>query len=407
MTSTPAPFLPYGRQTIDDDDIAAVTQVLRGDWLTGGPAVSAFEHALADHVKAPSAMVCSTGTSALHLAYAAIGVGEGDCVVVPAITFLATANAAHYLGAEVVFADVDPETGLMMPAHAEAAVLAAQAAGKKVKLLAPVHLSGQTGDPVGMADVASRYGAVVVEDACHALGTSYRDADGVTHLVGAGAHAALTCFSFHPVKTIAMGEGGAVTARMPDLDQTMRILRSHGMTRDPALFQRPDLALGPDGQVNPWYYEMVAEGNNYRATDIQCALGTSQLKKLDVFVARRRHLVDLYQDLLADVPGVRPLGRVAGSTPAWHLAVALIDFDGLGTDRATVMRALAAQGIGSQVHYMPVPWHPYWQGRAVAGPAIPGAESYYRRCLSLPLYPALQDGDVERVVSTLKGVLGA
>lgn len=407
MTSTPAPFLPYGRQTIDDDDIAAVTQVLRGDWLTGGPAVSAFERALADHVQAPAAVVCSTGTSALHLAYGAVGVGEGDCVVVPAITFLATANAARYLGAEVVFADVDPDTGLMMPAHAEAALLAAQAAGKRVKLLAPVHLSGQTGDPVGMAEVASRYGAVVVEDACHALGTSYRDAEGVSHLVGAGAHAALTCFSFHPVKTIAMGEGGAVTSTSPEMDQSLRILRSHGMTRDPALFQRRDLAFAADGQANPWYYEMIAEGNNYRATDIQCALGTSQLQKLDSFVAHRRHLVDLYQDLLADVPGVRPLGRVSGSTPAWHLAVALIDFDGLGTDRATVMRALAAQGIGSQVHYMPVPWHPYWQERAVAGPAIPGAETYYRQCLSLPLYPALQDADVVRVVASLKSVLGA
>lgn len=400
-----AAFLPYGRQMIDDDDIAAVTEVLRGDMLTGGPAVAAFELALGGVVGASQVTVCSTGTSALHIAYAALGVGEGDCVVVPAITFLATANAADYLKARVVFADVDPDTGLMMPDHAEAAILAAQKAGLRVKVIAPVYLNGQTGDPEGMAQVAARYGAQVVEDACHALGSEYQDAQGQLHRVGACDHAALACFSFHPVKTIAMGEGGAISGQSVELDRKMKIFRNHGMTRDASLFQHPDLAFSASGDPNPWYYEMIAEGNNYRASDMQCALGVSQLKKLPAFIERRRQLVELYAKGLPQIAGVHAVGKVKRSRPVWHLAVALIDFDGLGLDRAAVMRALHAQGIGSQVHYLPVPWQPYWKDRAVAGPDLPNAALYYRRCLSLPLYPTLQDSDVERVMDVLQAVL--
>jgi UDP-4-amino-4,6-dideoxy-N-acetyl-beta-L-altrosamine transaminase len=406
VSTSELPFLPYGRQAIDDDDIAAVSTVLRAEYLTGGPAVADFETDLKSITAAAHAVACSTGTAALHLAYSALGVGAGDCVVVPALTFLATANAAHYAGAEVEFADVDANTGLMMPDHAAAALARAQQRGLRVKVLTPVYLSGQTGDPEGMAALAAAHGAVVVEDACHALGSRYRDKAGVEHRVGAGAHAAATCFSFHPVKTIAMGEGGAVTTPDADLDAKMRMVRNHGMTRDAAAFTQTDLAFDTDGTANPWYYEMQVEGNNYRASDIHCALGSSQLKKLDRFVARRRVLIALYRDALATLPMVRPIDLIADSLPAWHLNVVLIDFAALGISRAQVMAALKEQGIGSQVHYMPVPWHPYWRSHCQGQGPWPGAALYYQRCLSLPLFPTMADSDVDRTIAALGHSLG-
>jgi UDP-4-amino-4,6-dideoxy-N-acetyl-beta-L-altrosamine transaminase len=399
------PFLPYGRQTIDADDIAAVSVALQADFLTGGPAVAAFEQALCEASGAPHAVACSTGTAALHLAYAALGVGPGDCVVVPAVTFLATANAAHYLGATVEFADVDPDSGLMMPAHAEAAIARAKGRGLTVKVLAPVYLRGQTGDPEAMAALAEAHGAVVVEDACHAVGSVYQDQAGVEHLVGSGAHAAATAFSFHPVKTVAMGEGGAVTTRDLALDKAMRLFRNHGMTRNSADFLCADLAYDADGQVNPWYYEMVSAGNNYRATDIHCALGASQLKKLPQFIARRRALMELYRSAMVDLPGVEMIPQRPGTRPAWHLNGVLIDFAQIGLSRGAVMRALQSRGIGSQVHYMPVPWHPYWRTLSPDCGDWPGAARYYQRCLSLPLFPAMADSDVARVVDALRAIV--
>jgi dTDP-4-amino-4,6-dideoxygalactose transaminase len=326
-------------------------------------------------------------------------------VVVPAVTFLATANAADYLGAAVEFADVDPDSGLMMPAHAEAAIMRAKQHGLTVKVLAPVYLRGQTGDPEGMAALAAAHGAVVVEDACHAVGSVYQDQAGVEHKVGSGAHAVATAFSFHPVKTVAMGEGGAVTSRDPDLDKAMRLFRNHGMTRAAEDFQLSALALDEEGQVNPWYYEMVSAGNNYRATDIHCALGTSQLKKLPQFIARRRALMALYRPALAALPGVEMIPERPGTRPAWHLNGVLIDFDQIGRSRAAVMRALQQQGVGSQVHYMPVPWHPYWRTLCPDRGDWPGAARYYHRCLSLPLFPTMADSDVARVVDALRHAL--
>jgi UDP-4-amino-4,6-dideoxy-N-acetyl-beta-L-altrosamine transaminase len=392
-------FLPYGRQTIDDDDVAAVAAVLRGDALTTGPEVDRFEQALADVTGAAHAVSCSNGTTALHLAVAALGVGEGDHVVVPSVTFLASANCARYVGADVTFADVDPDTGLLTAAHFEAAI--ARAPRGKVKAVIPVHLNGQCCDMPAIAQVAKRHNIAIVEDACHALGGTMADGS----RVGDCAHSSAVCFSFHPVKTIATGEGGAVTTNDTALDSKMRTLRSHGMVRQPETPASPDLALDAQGNANPWYYEMPEIGWNYRLSDIHAALGRSQLRKLDKFVTRRAALVARYDAALAKATNrIRPIGR-SGGKPGWHLYVVQIDFAAAGKDRAAVMRALHGRGIGTQVHYLPVHLQPYYQ-RLYGRQSLPGAEAYYARCLSLPLFPSMADSDVDRVVDAIVEVVG-
>lgn len=398
----PADFLPYGSHLVEEDDIATVCAVLRGPLLTTGPAVAAFEAALAKAVDAPHAVSCSSGTAALHMAALALGLGPGDWVVVPAITFLATANAARYVGAEVQFADVDPDSGLMRPEDLEAALAAARMAGRKVKAVFPVHLAGQACDMEAIAAIARREGLAVVEDACHALGTTYGNG---AWQVGTCAHADMAAFSFHPVKTIAMGEGGAVTTRAPALAARLALARSHGMVREPTDFIRRDLAFATDGQVNPWFYEMAEPGFNYRASDLNCALGLSQLGKLDRFVAARAATVAAYDARLAGLaPRLQPLARTPKCRPGWHLYVALVDFAALGRDRGTVMRALRDRGIGTQVHYIPVAWQAYYRDR-YGEIALPGSARYYERCLSLPLSAAMTGADVDRVAAALEEVL--
>jgi UDP-4-amino-4,6-dideoxy-N-acetyl-beta-L-altrosamine transaminase len=399
MTGT---FLPYGRQTIDDDDIAAVAAVLKSDALTNGPAVDAFEHALVEVTGAGDVVACSSGTTALHLAVLGLGIQPGDQVIVPTLTFLATANCARYVGAEVVFADVDPETGLMAPRHLEDAIARTRPGAAKVAI--PVHLNGQCCDMEGLKAVADRHGISLIEDACHAVGSTYPAPSNDRVTVGSSPASVAACLSFHPVKTIAMGEGGAVTTNDPKMAAAMRRLRSHGMERTPAQPVYPEYAQDADGSANPWFYEMTDVGWNFRATDIQCALGLSQLKKLDRFIARRQELVARYDAALRPfAPLIRPVARVGGD-PAWHLYVALIDFAALGKSRAVVMRALSAAGIGTQVHYFPVHLQPYYQER-YGKQDLPGANAYYARCLSLPLFPAMADADVDRVVAALAQIV--
>jgi UDP-4-amino-4,6-dideoxy-N-acetyl-beta-L-altrosamine transaminase len=402
MTATA--FLPYGRHVVDEDDIAAVAAVLRSDWLTTGPTVRSFEQALARQVGASDAISCSSGTAALHLAAAALDLDQGDVVVVPAITFLATANAVRFVGGEVVFADVDPATGLMGPEHVEAAL--ARVRGGRARAVFPVHFAGQTADPAGLRELADRHGLAVVEDACHALGTRYHDGGGDIP-VGACRHADMAVFSFHPVKTIAMGEGGAVTAADPARAARVRRLASHGMVRDPDGFVQADLAFAADGTANPWYYEMPEIGFNYRASDIHCALALHQLGKLAAFVEQRRLLADSYDRALQPLaPLVRPLARVAGSSPAWHLQVVRVDFAAAGVSRGALMRRLREAGIGTQVHYVPVPMQPYYRQR-YGTQSLPGAERYYEQALTLPLFPSMTPDDVERVVAALADALAA
>ncbi|MDO8411596.1 MAG: UDP-4-amino-4,6-dideoxy-N-acetyl-beta-L-altrosamine transaminase [Phenylobacterium sp.] len=387
------PFLPYGRQTIEDDDIAAVSAALRDDFLTTGPRVEAFEQAFAQAVGAPHAVACANGTAALHLAMLGLGVGEGEVCVVPSTTFLATANCVRYVGAEVVFADVDPQSGLMRPSDLAEAL--ARAAGRRVAAVLPVHLRGDVVDLPAIARLAEAAGAVVVEDACHALGSehlgSVQSGEGRARPVGCGELSAAATFSFHPVKTIATGEGGMITTADPELAERMRRFRSHGMVR-------------PEGG-EPWWYEMAEPGFNYRLPDVLCALGQSQLAKLPRFAARRRALAARYaEQLSALAPQVVPAASPQGSRPVPHLMSVLIDFDALGLTRHAVVEALKAKGIGSQVHYIPVHSQPYYRER-YGDQRLPGAEAWYARTLSLPLYPAMADNDVDRVVDALKAAL--
>jgi len=382
------PFLPYGRQTIEEDDIAAVADALRGDFLTTGPLVEPFEAAFAERVGARFAVACANGTAALHLAMLALGVQPGEAVIAPTTTFLATANCARYVGAEVVFADVDPASGLMTPQTLGEAL--GRLGGLKLRAVLPVHLRGDAVDLPGLAALARDAGAVLVEDAAHALGTT-AEFGGERETVGDGRHSAMTTFSFHPVKTIATGEGGMVTTNDPHLAERLRRFRSHGMVR-------------PQGGP-PWAYEMPQIGFNYRLPDLLCALGLSQLAKLDRFAARRRALAAAYGEALADLaPQVQIAASPAWSRPVPHLMTVLIDFAAAGRDRAQVIEALRARGVGSQVHYIPVHRQPYYAARYGAL-ALPGAEAWYSRCLSLPLYPAMTEADVARVATALAAAM--
>lgn len=392
------PFLPYGRQVIEEDDLEAVREALLSPYLTTGPLVERFEQALGLATGAPEAVACSNGTAALHLAARAIKLDRAQVAIVPSVTFVATANAVRYCNSEVMFADVDPATGLMTPDTLRDALRRAPAGARAVF---PVHLNGQSCDMMGIAEVAREWGLWIVEDACHALGGT--QAGGAP--VGACAHSDLACFSFHPVKAIAMGEGGAVTTRDAALAAGMRRDRSHGLTRDAASFTLAD-AFAPDGAANPWFYELPEPGFNYRVPDVLCALGISQLKKLARFTAQRRALLALYRDALAPLaPVVRPLADAGFGETAWHLNVVRIDFAAAGIARAELMRRLAEAGIGSQVHYIPVHRQPYYATRYPGGTHLPGADAYYESCLSLPLFAAMTEDDVARVALALKAAL--
>jgi len=401
MTLHPSgPHLPYGRQNIDDDDIAAVVSVLKSDWLTTGPAVDEFEAAFAAAVGAPYAVSCAKGTAALHLGYRALGLKEGDLVVVPAVTFLATASAARLVGAEIIFADVDPDSALMTPETLEAAL---DRAGGPVAVIAPVHMAGQMVDMEAVGAIAARARAGIIEDACHALGGK----DVQERPVGSASTGGLAAFSLHPVKVIAGGEGGVVTTGDVDLAAAMRRFLNHGIGRNDLADSAQ--ALAADGTANPWYYEMSEPSPNYRLSDIHAALASSQLNKLDHFVARRRALVARYDAAFAALPSpiravIRPSGRVPYGAAAWHLYVALVDFETLGRDRANVMHALRARGIASQVHYLPLNRQPYYRQR-YGELHLAGAEAWYERTLSLPLHPGMADDDVDRVVAALSSIV--
>lgn len=402
--STAQPFLPYGRHQIDDDDIQAVVDALKSDYLTTGPRVAAFEKALAAATRSRHAIACTNGTAALHLVARAMNLGPGTVSIVPTVTFLATANAVRLNGGDVVFADVDPDSGLMRPRDLEEAL--SRCPGGRADAVFNVHLAGQTGDLAGLYTIARHNGLRIVEDGCHALGTRYSIGDGEEHVAGQCRFADVTTFSFHPVKAIAMGEGGAVTTNDPDLAAIMLRDRTHGMNRDPETFIQADEAFGPGDAPNPWYYEMEAPGLNYRIPDVLCALGESQLRKLEAFSQRRREIVALYDALLGGRSAhLSLLARTPHVTAAWHLYVVLIDFAALGVTRADVMRQLAAEGIGTQVHYLPVHRQPYYRDMSPAG-SLAGADRYYARALSLPLFPGMENSDVMRVSSTLLRVLG-
>ena len=403
---------PYGKHLITHNDIKAVVEVLRSGVLTGGPMAGRFERELERATLAPYAVACSSGTAALHLATHVLGLKGGDTVIVPSVTFLATASALRFgvPGTYVIFADVDPETGLMTPETLEAAlkITAGSPLGKvtltpvgRIKAVYPVHLAGQCVDMEAIFRIAKKHDLSVVEDACHAIGGAYKNTP-----IGSCEFSDMTVFSFHPVKTIAMGEGGAVTTRDAKRAQRIKELRNHGMIRDPERFELKDRGF-TDSLPNPWYYEMQEVGFNYRASDIHCALGFSQIQKLKHFTAERKKIMGWYSKALAGLfPVVKPIPVVKNCDPCWHLNMVLIDFKAAGTTRAKVMRLLEKNGVGSQVHYIPVHRQPYWRTQYFSAIKLPGADAFYEKTLSLPLYVGLTRGDVAKIVSVLAGSLG-
>lgn len=379
-------MLPYGRQTIEDDDIAAVTEALTGDFLTTGPKVQEFEDALCKATGAKYAVAVANGTVALHLACMILNLQKGDWAIVPAITFLATANAVRYCGADVIFADVDPDTGLMTAETFQEALDKAKTENKNVKAVLPVHLSGQPVPLQPIKDIADQHGIKVITDACHALGSQYGGKP-----VGCAEIEHLSAFSFHPVKTIALGEGGAVTTNNEQTANDMRRLRHHGIVA------KPDQGM--------WYHEMPELGYNYRLTDIQCALGISQLNKLDRFLERRAELVSLYDGLFADMaPIIKTPKRISNEFIGWHLYALRIDFDAIKMTRQQVMEKLKEFGVGSQVHYIPVHTQPYYEG-LYGKQTLKGAEHYYAHTLSIPLYPTLTDDNAKSVAKAFKTII--
>jgi UDP-4-amino-4,6-dideoxy-N-acetyl-beta-L-altrosamine transaminase len=388
--------LPYGRHCVDDDDIAAVVRVLSGDALTGGPEVARFEEDFEAAVGSAHAVASSSGTAALHLAALAFEAGPGTSVVVPSITFLASATPFTLNGATVVFCDVDPANGLMTADHLEAAI---SRASDPVRVVVPVHLGGRAAPLREISKVARARGALVVEDACHALGSMYRDRP-----VGSCDWSDMAIFSTHAVKTIASGEGGLTTTNDEAIAKKIELLRSHAMTRDPEDFVG-ELAFESEGVPNPWYYEIRQPSLNYRATDIQCALGRSQLAKLGRFVKRRRELAARYDELLkGELEGlVVPNADSPDCVPALHIYAVRINFEEMGVFRGELMKRLRERGVGTQVHYIPVHRQPFYAARGEDD--LPGADAYYNSTLTLPLFPMMTDGDVERVVDALRASL--
>lgn len=393
-------FLPYGKPCLDDEDVAAVVSVLKGDFLTTGPMVGKFEEKLANQVTSKHAIVCNSGTAALHLAYLALGLSAHDQVIVPAMTFCATANAAAMCGAQVIFADVDAKTGLMTVENLRDAL--ERADPDRVKIVTVVHMNGQMADIVGLRKLTESYGLKLVEDACHALGTTYYAGE-KEYSVGQCAHSDLCCFSFHPVKTVAMGEGGAVTTNSLEHANLMSLLRSHGLEFDPAKFE----ALPSDAvsDAPAWHREMQILGFNYRAPDILCALSSAQLDKINKFKAQRSALTKLYDEKIDCHPTLlKHINRMPDQDPCWHLYPVHIDFKLIGKSREQVVKELLEVNIGTQVHYSPVPSHPYWKRKTIHN-SYPGAQEYYEKVLSLPLYCDLTGEQVYYITEQLYRIL--
>lgn len=381
-------MIPYGRQDITQDDLDAVTDVLQSDFLTQGPAIPRFEEAVASKVGASHGVAVNSATSALHIACLALGLGKQDLLWTTPITFVASANCALYCGATVDFVDIDPDTFNMCPDKLSQKLEAAAREGRLPKVIVPVHMGGQSCDMAAIGELARRYGIRVIEDASHAIGGSYRGKP-----VGNCAHSDITVFSFHPVKIVTTAEGGLALTNDPGLARKMELLRSHGITRDPAL-----MTHDPDG---PWYYQQVDLGWNYRMTDIQAALGLSQLERLDHYVTRRNTLAERYDQLLADLPLSRP-GRLAESYSAFHLYIIRLHE---ASEHRDVFEALRASGIGVNLHYIPVHLQPHYQSMGFASGQFPAAEDYYSRAISLPLFPTMTEGQQDQVVSALRKAL--
>ncbi|MDR0701100.1 MAG: UDP-4-amino-4,6-dideoxy-N-acetyl-beta-L-altrosamine transaminase [Azoarcus sp.] len=381
-------MIPYGRQEITRADIEAVEAVLRSDFLTQGPTVPRFEEAVTTRTGALHAVAVNSATSALHLACLALGLGPGDWLWTSPITFVASANCARYCGAEVDFVDIDPHTYNLSPRALERKLEEAGRAGRLPKIVIPVHLCGQSCDMAAIHALSRRFGFRIIEDASHAIGGRYRNEP-----VGNCRYSDITVFSFHPVKIITTGEGGMALTNDAALAGEMALLRSHGITRDPA-----QMTHAPDG---PWYYQQIRLGFNYRMTDIQAALGLSQIARLEEYVARRRELAARYDQLLQDLPLALPWQHPdAHST--FHLYVVRLRRDGIQVSHRRVFESLREQGIGVNLHYIPVHTQPYYRDPGFEKGDFPNAETFYREAITLPLYPALQEKNLASITEALE-----
>ena len=389
-------MIPYGKHHIDEDDIQAVVDILRSSLLTQGPAVEAFENAVAEYVGVKYAVAVSSGTAALHLAALAAGVGPGTSVVTSPITFVASANAARYCSADVLFADIDPETINMSPD----ALREVLSKNFNVKAIIPVHFAGLPCDMIEIKNLADEVGAVVIEDAAHALGATYPNGK----YVGCCENSLMTIFSFHPVKAISAGEGGMITTNNEATYRKLIRSRSHGINKldDPL---QVEAEAFKDGEQNPWYYEMQELGFHYRITDIQCGLALSQFKKLDSFISRRRQLVKNYDLPFIKMKNCHPAQTTGRDQSGHHLYVLRIDFKQIALTRGQVMKKLREYGVGSQVHYIPVPSHPYYSQLGFRPEDYPDTLKYYQEALSIPLFFDLTEQQQKKVISTIKDLL--
>lgn len=371
-------MIPYGKQTIDQDDIQAVVDVLQSDFLTTGPKIAEFEQTVADYVGAKYAVAISNGTSALHAACFAAGIGPGDEVITTPLTFAASANCVLYCGGTPVFADVDPKTYNIDPEDIRRKIT------DRTKAIIAVHLAGQPCDMDAIHSIAREHGLIVIEDGAHALGSVYKGKK-------VGSKSDMTTFSFHPVKPITTGEGGMIVTDNEDFYKKMILFRSHGITRDDSMMTRND---------GPWFYQQFDLGYNYRITDIQCALGCSQMKKLDRFLARRKEIVARYNEALADCDNIITPYQLSDTESGWHLYIVQVK----NCDRRQVFENMREKGIGVNVHYIPVYMHPYYQEHGYENVHCANAEEIYSHIISLPLYPGLTSEQQDYVIDTLKSL---
>ena len=376
-------FLSYGRQCIEQDDIDAVLEVLKSDFLTQGPKVKEFEESLTSYCGAKFAVAFSSGTAALHGAYFAAGLGNGDELITSAMTFLATANAALFLGAQPVFVDIETDSGNISSSLIE------QAITKKTKAIVPVHFAGYPAELKEIAETAKKHNLILIEDACHALGAKYLDTT-----IGDCKYSDMAVFSFHPVKSITTGEGGAILTNNEEMYNKLVMFRHHGVTK------APDLLQDKSGSKKGWYYEMQYLGFNYRLTDIHSALGISQLKKLDRFIERRRQIVEIYGKAFRDNEFFNLPTQSDDVQSAWHLYPIRLK-DRYKTRKPEIFALLRESGLGVQVHYIPVYLHPYYQQLGYKKGLCPNAEDFYERQISIPIYQSMSDEDVQYLIDTL------
>ncbi|WP_448514344.1 UDP-4-amino-4,6-dideoxy-N-acetyl-beta-L-altrosamine transaminase [Parathermosynechococcus lividus] len=384
-------YIPYGRHDITPADIEAVIAVLKSDWLTQGPQINAFETALAQYCGAKYAVAVSSATAALHLACLAAGLGCGDTLWTSPITFVASANCGLYCGAKVDFVDIDPHTyNLSVSALEQKLAIAAQR-GTLPKVLIPVHLAGQSCEMAPIAALAQRYGITVIEDASHGIGGQYQG-----NPIGNCQYSTMTVFSFHPVKIMTTGEGGAILTNEPEIYQRLLRLRTHGITRD------PQQMIGHSH--GPWYYQQLDLGYNYRLSDLHAALGCSQLQRLGEFVAQRQFLAQRYNQFLGDLPLTLP-AQHGDTASSWHLYIIRLKLDQIGCSHREVFEALRAAGIGVNLHYIPVHTQPYYQQLGFRWGEFPAAEAYYREAISLPLYYGLTVEQQDYIIQVLRTLI--